>query len=159
MRTDFWPLHYISRTHDASVLRYTDCSLPCPHFIVGNIARLDELVGGLVQSRAILLRAVLQQFPLSYDSLRDCDGEHFFLRVFSVVYLRKHRTIWSDLPMRWHLPQPRNAGILIGRIRFEVVDHDPLLSPIISPSSPSVSFSSTMISARISSNVRKRCGL
>ena len=50
-------------------------------------------------------------------------------------------------PMLRHLPQPLDAGVLIGRIGFEVVDHEPLLSPMISPSSPSVSCSSARMSA------------
>jgi len=49
--------------------------------------------------------------------------------------------IWKNLPMRRHLSQPLDAGILIGRIRSEAGDH-------------SVDSSATSINTRFRGNLK-----
>src|SRR2546422_11245296 len=101
-------LDHVGGTHDSTITGNADCALPCPHLVVSDVARPDELVGGLVLIRAVLLRGVFEERLLADYSLRDRAGQHLLFRTVAFFHFAEERTVWQHCPMLRHLPQPRH---------------------------------------------------
>ncbi|MBV6417454.1 MAG: hypothetical protein CMLOHMNK_02154 [Steroidobacteraceae bacterium] len=119
---------------------------------VGGVRLAIEAIQGLAGQRGEVLRLALpqQQAP---DVVVEEDRSQQFADVPGLPF-ELPLEVGDHIAALAQAADQRGQADMVGLLR---VLHD--LSPMISPSSPSVSFSSARMSARISSSVRSGCGL